>query len=263
MTVYAAVFRRSFRRYSTYRAATFAGIFTNTIFGFIMAYTYIALWKVRPHLGGYDKSQAVTYVFIGQALLITCAIFGGGFSEDFAERVRNGDIAIDLYRPVDLQGWWLASDLGRAAFHLTGRGLPPLLIGAVVFRLPLPTNPLTWLAFAVSIFLGVVVSFGLRYLVALAGFWLLDARGLEQLAGLLAMFMSGMVLPLTVFPSWLGSLARNLPWSSLLQVPVDVLLGKADVLASLRFEALWAIVVLLLGRAATAVATRRVVVQGG
>ena len=263
MAVYAAVYWRSFRRYSTYRAATYAGIFTNTIFGFIMAYTSIALWHARPHLGGYNQTQAVTYVFLGQALLLTCAIFGGGFSEEFAERLRKGDIAIDLYRPVNLQGWWLASDLGRAGFHFLGRGIAPLLIGALVFQLQLTTDPLVWLGFVASVFLGVVVSFGLRYLVALSGFWLMDSRGVEQLAGLVAMFMSGMVLPLTVFPTWLGDVARVLPWSAMLQVPVDVLPGKRSALSALRFEAIWAVIVLALGQALTAVATRRVVVQGG
>ncbi len=32
-----------------------------------------------PHLGGYDLHQAVTYVWLGQALLMTIALLGGGF----------------------------------------------------------------------------------------------------------------------------------------------------------------------------------------
>ncbi|CAM5733402.1 hypothetical protein SALBM311S_02986 [Streptomyces alboniger] len=42
------------------RAATAAGVFTNTVFGLILVYTYLALWDERPHLGGYDQAQAVT-----------------------------------------------------------------------------------------------------------------------------------------------------------------------------------------------------------
>ena len=70
-----------FRRYATYRVATAAGVFTNTVFGFIIAYTYIALWDERPQLGGYDQAQAVTYVWLGQALLMTWRCMGGGFEE--------------------------------------------------------------------------------------------------------------------------------------------------------------------------------------
>lgn len=266
MRVYAAIAWRMFRRYSTYRAATAAGVFTNTIFGFIMAFTYIALWHARPHLGGYDVQEAVTYVWMGQSLGLPMAMFGGGFQEEFGERIRTGDVAIDLYRPVDVQAWWFAADVGRAAFHLLGRGIPPTLIGALAFPLALPVNPALWLAFLVSVGLGVAVSFALRYIVVLCGFWLLDLRGVQSLASILAMFMSGMVLPLTVFPSGLGAVAQAMPWASVLQVPVDVLLGKhqgADLLQVYGFQAGWAVVLLLAGRALTAVATSKVVVQGG
>lgn len=117
--------------------ATAAGVFTNTVFGFIMAYTYIALWDERPHLGGYDQSQALTYVWLGQAMLATMALLGGGGEDELIERIRTGDIAIDLYRPVDLQLWWMAGDLGRAAFQLIGRGAAPMALGALAFHLAL------------------------------------------------------------------------------------------------------------------------------
>ncbi len=111
-----------------------------------------------------------------------------------------------------------------------------------------------------------VVSFALRYLVALAAFWLLDGAGVVMLSSLTAMFFSGMVLPLTVFPGALGSVARALPWSSLLQVPADVFLGRvagAGMLRALGFQVVWAVALLGAGRLVQSVATRRVVVQGG
>ncbi|MGW0228941.1 ABC transporter permease [Actinopolymorpha singaporensis] len=266
MRVYAAIAWRTFRRYSTYRAATAAGVFTNTVFGFIMAFTYIALWRARPSLGGYDVTDAVTYVWLGQSLGMVGALWGGGFREELAERIRTGDIAVDLYRPVDLQAWWLASDLGRAAFHLLGRGIGPTLVGAFAFTLNVPGDLATWLAFLLSVFLGAVVCFSLNYLFTLAGFWLMDARGVHQLAGVLAMFFSGMLLPLNVFPGWLGDLARALPWSSALQIPADVFLGKRQgsaLVLVLAFQAGWGLVLWLAGRALTQLATRKVVVQGG
>ena len=63
--LYAAVATRSFRRFSTYTAATLAGIFTNSVFGLIYSYAYIELWKAAPHAGGYMTTDAVTYVWLG------------------------------------------------------------------------------------------------------------------------------------------------------------------------------------------------------
>ncbi|ARF72775.1 ABC transporter permease [Kitasatospora albolonga] len=266
MRLYAVVAAGSFRRYATYRTATAAGVFTNTVFGFILAYTYTALWAERPQLGGYDTSQALTYVWLGQALLMACAMMGGGFEDELMERIRTGDIAVDLYRPADLQLWWLAGDLGRAVFHLLGRGVAPMFLGALAFDLALPGSLWTWLAFLVSVLLGLVVSFAVRYLVALSAFWLLDGAGAMQVAWLMGMFFSGMLLPLNLFPGLLGEVARMLPWSSLLQVPADVLLGKHTgwgLVEVYAFQGGWAVALLLAGRLLQRVATRRVVVQGG
>jgi ABC-2 type transport system permease protein len=261
--LYAAVAAGGFRRYATYRAATAAGVFTNTVFGLILAYTYVALWDEKPHLGGYDQAQALTYVWVGQALFMVMSVMGGGFENELIGRIRTGDIAVDLHRPADLQLWWLSGDLGRALFQLLGRGVVPMVFGALVFRLALPTDALTWLAFLVAILLGLVVSFAIRFLVALSAFWLMDGLGAAQLCGLCGIFFSGMLLPLNVFPGALGEIARALPWSALIQGPADVLLGEADPLGTYAFQAAWALALLTVGRLIQSAATRRVVIQGG
>lgn len=261
--LYMAVAAGGLRRYATYRAATAAGVFTNTVFGLILVYTYLALWDARPHLGGYDQAQAVTYVWLGQALLSTLAIGGGGAEDELMERIRTGDIAVDLYRPADLQLWWMAADLGRASFQLLGRGLVPFAFGALFFSVALPTSVATWLAFLIAVVLAMLVSFSLRFLVALSSFWLLDGQGVTQMAWLAGIFCSGMLLPLNVFPGVLGEVVRALPWSSLLQAPADILLGEADPWGTYAFQGAWAVALLGLGRLVQSVATRRVVVQGG
>ncbi|CAG6393356.1 ABC-2 family transporter protein [Streptomyces cocklensis] len=263
---YGAVVVRGFRRYATYRVATAAGVFTNTVFGLIISYSYIALWDQRPHLGGYTEAQALTYVWVGQGLLAAMAQMGGGFETEMMGRINSGAIAVDLYRPADLQGWWLAADLGRAGFQLLGRGVLPIACGALVFDLALPASPLTWLLFALAVALGTVVSFAIRFLVGLSAFWLLDGAGVVQVSWIVGLFFSGMLLPLNAFPGALGDVAQALPWSAMLQVPADVLLGQrqgADALLALAFEAGWAVALLGAGRLLQGLATRRVVVHGG
>ncbi|MER6200017.1 ABC-2 family transporter protein [Streptomyces sp. NPDC001586] len=267
MRLYLAVAAGGFRRYATYGTATAAGVFTNTTFGFIVAYTYIALWDERPGLGGYDQAQALTFVWVSQSLLAAGALIGGGFQEEIQERVRTGDIAVDLYRPADLQMWWLAADMGRAGFQLLGRGLVPLAAGALAFSLALPTDPLRWLLFLVSVVLGLTVSFAVRYLLGLLAFWLMDGSGINMMATVVSIFFSGMLLPLTVFPGGFGEFVRVLPWSAMLQVPMDVLLGKhagaGGAAEALGFQAGWALALLGVGRLLQSAATRKVVVQGG
>jgi ABC-2 type transport system permease protein len=264
--LYVAVAVRAFRRYSTYTAATLAGIFTNSVFGVIISFTYIAVWEQNPDAGGYDVTDALTYCWLAQAMIMTVVIWGGGATDDLADRIRTGDVAVDLYRPVSFLGWWLASDLGRAGYHLLTRGLAPTVVAAVLFDLRFPPSPLAWALFFVSVLLAVVVSFGLRMLVAATAFWLMDHNGVKNLAVVFSMFCSGLVVPLVLFPGWTRDLVMALPWASFVQVPVDIWLGRRSGLSAvngLAFQAGWSVVLLLLCALVLRQATRKVVVQGG
>ncbi len=263
--LYVAVAARTFRRYSTYRAATLAGIFTNTVFGIIYSFVYLAVWAARPDAGGYDAVDAVTYVWLGQALIMTLAIWGGGTPTDLAERIRSGDVAVDFYRPVPLLAWYVAADVGRAAYHLLTRGLAPTVIGAVLFDLHVP-SPLGLLGFVAALVPALLVSFGIRFLFATVTFWVLDDAGLRIAQMALGAFFSGLTVPLVLFPGWFGDLVMALPWAALLQVPADIWLGQRSggaVLTGLAFQAAWAVALLLACARLLAAAERRVVVQGG
>ena len=78
---------------------------------------------------------------------------------------------------MGIVGWYLAGDLGRAAYHLLTRGFGPTLIGLVVFHIACLPPSTAAAAFAVSLVLAVVVSFAVRFLVASSAFWLLDQSG--------------------------------------------------------------------------------------
>ena len=264
--LYAAVAARSFRRYSTYTAATLAGIFTNSVFVLIYSYAYLELWRLAPHAGGYDSGDAVTYVWLGQSLIMTVAMWSGGTTDDLNERIRTGDVSIDLYRPVPVLWWYYAGDLGRAAYHFVTRGLAPSVIGLVLFHIRGPASPLAAIGFTVSIVLAVTVSFAIRFLVATTAFWVLDSSGIRLMSAMLSMALSGMVLPLNLVPGVAGAVVRALPWASYVQVPIDVYLGRhpgADLLAALGFQALWAVALLAACTVVLERATRKVVLQGG
>lgn len=266
MRLHTSVAASAFRRYSTYRWATATGVFVNSVFGVIRCFVLLALWDTHPHIGGYDATDAVTYCWLTQSLIMTTGIFGGSGVDEVATRVRTGDIVVDLYRPVNLQSWYLAAELGRAAFSFLGRGVPPTLIGALLFQLRFPGDVATWLAFLAALTLGVLVGFAIRFLVALSGFWLVDGRGMLFLVNTAGMFFSGFMLPINVFPRWLADICYALPWTAMIQTPVDVFLGQGtslDLLRGFGTALVWAAVLLLAGHLLLIRADRKVVVQGG
>jgi len=284
--LYWEVAKRGFRRYSTYRAATVAGVFTNSVFAFIRAYILIALFRQRGHIGGFDERDALTFTFVSQGFLMPMAMFGW---YEIEQRVRTGDIVSDLYRPVDFQGYWMALDGGRALYQAIGRGVPPVLVGATVSsqrvwhlsgdRLTAEvnqvacektksiqhiTNQMKMLALNALIESSRAGAQGAGFAVVAQ-----EVRNVGQQVETLVMlelFFGGVILPIALFPHRLEALARALPFASIAQLPLEIYLGKhqgADALSTLALQAAWAAALLLGGRALLGAVMRKLVVQGG
>lgn len=262
MRLYLEVARRTFARTSTYRSATVAGVFTNTVFGFLLAYVLLAVFRQRANVGGFDATDAVTFTFVAQGLLMPLGLFS---TTEMADRITTGDVVVDLQRPYDHQAWWAAVQYGQAAFYTVFRGIPPFVVGALVFDLRLPSPPAA-LAFGASLLLAVGVSFGWRYLLQMTAFWVIDVRGPNQLGMLTAHFLCGAFLPIVFFPGWLEGLCRALPFASMLQHPIELWLGTRggwSAAGILLLQVLWLAALVGVGRLVLARAVRRVVVQGG
>ena len=265
-TTFGALAWSGFRRYATYRQATIAGSFTNIVFGFLRCYVLLAVaaGAVGGRAGGYDAEQLATYVWVGQGLLTVSGIWGW---TDLADRIRTGEVASDLLRPVPPVTAYLAADLGRAGHALLTRFLPPLIVGALVFDLSSPSRWQTIPLFAVSVGFAVVGSFGCRYLVNATAYWLQDARGPQILWTLGSGVLAGLYFPLRLLPDWLAAtLWIATPFPGLLQTPLDVLVERDSPgrqLGLVGLQAVWAVLLLVLAGRVQRRAERKLVVQGG
>jgi viologen exporter family transport system permease protein len=264
-----------YRRYATYRQATFASLTTNTMFGFLRSYVLLAVLAAGATAGtqsapagatiaGYSGPQLLSFVWLGQGLIGVVMLWGW---QDLAERIRTGDVVMDLLRPQHPVVTYLAQDLGRAAYAVLVRFAPPLVVGVIFFDLWLPQRVSTYLLGTISIALGVVVSFGCRFLVNACSYWLLDNNG-PLLVWLLASgVLGGLYFPLRFLPApamwalWLGT-----PFPSILQAPLDVLTERDGVPGSwaiLGIQVFWAVAVLCACVLVQRRAERKLVVQGG
>ena len=263
MRLWWEVARRGFRRYATYRWATVAGVVTNSVFGFMRAYVFIAMFSVVGSVAGYSLRDTLTYNFVAQGMLMPLYIWGWF---EIADSVASGQIATDLYRPFDYQGYWLAQDLGRATYHGILRGVPPFVVGMIVFGLRLPHHPLTWAFFVVSFYLAVTVSFSLRFMVNLAAFWVINQRGIQSLLTAMWTLLSGVIIPIAFFPDGIRRVIEMTPFVAMLELPVNVFLERATGIAALTAllqQAAWAGALVFAGRAMLRGATQKLVVQGG
>ena len=109
-------------------------------------------------------------------------------------------------------------------------------------------------------------SFAFRFIFNLVAFWLIDYRGAGTLAMVASTFFSGQIVPIAFFPDWLAAVAWALPFTAMVQAPIEIWLGHAEgleLVGLLALQAFWAAVLLLVGRAVLAAGMRKLVIQGG
>jgi ABC-2 type transport system permease protein len=262
---YLRLVRAGFMRQANYRAAMFAGLTTNVVFGFIRAaILFAAIESAGGSISGYDKGSMGAYVWLTQGLI--GAVELSGRATDLGERVRTGDVAIDFTRPIDVQTWHLAEDLGRAAFTLIPRGVPSVLIGILTFGLVMPTTPLPYALGVLSIMMGVAISFYGRFAVNVLGFWLLDTRGARMAYLVMSTFLAGLYVPVAMFPGWLHAIAYCTPFPSILQIPINVISGRdtgLDLVTDLAMQLGWIAATCLIGQLLISAGRQKLVIQGG
>ncbi len=138
--------RRGYRRYAAYPGAMVAGLFTNVVFGFLIAYILLAVYDETVSIGGYDVEDAIAYVWISQGLLSVAGIFGPSWWE-LARRVQTGDVATDLQRPRrhPARGPRRRTSVAPCT-SCVWRAVPQFVLGALLFELTIPDEAGRWLA---------------------------------------------------------------------------------------------------------------------
>jgi ABC-2 type transport system permease protein len=257
---YLAVFRQTFKRQSTYRVATIAGVVTNTLFGVLFAYVYVAVYHEQSDIRGLDVTDALTLTFITQGMLLTVTTFGW---RELADRVRTGDVATDLQRPVDQSGYWLAAYCGASTFSFFARGIPPFVLGGLVFHLHVPDEASAWAGFLACVAGATILASRWWLLVNITAFWIVDARGVIQLACVIQLFCQGAVVQLQFFSDTVGDIVRATPWAAMGQLPGEVFLGLQSAPRLLAMQLAWIAVFEIALRLALSSATRKLVIQGG
>jgi ABC-2 type transport system permease protein len=240
------------------------GLVANLTFGFLkVAMLFATVEAAGGEVAGYTVATMSTYIWLSQGMLGSVNLYG---RTDLALRIKSGDVAVDFLRPLDVHLAHIATDVGKGVWALLPRGLPSVLIGALVVGMALPSSPWAYALGALSLLLGITVSAATVYLVGTAGFWLVEGRGVQTFYMVVSGFLAGLFVPISLFPRWLEIVATCTPFPSMMMYPIDVLSGRIDGLAAVGLVAAqvgWLALMLIIGQALTRAGRRTVEVQGG
>jgi ABC-2 type transport system permease protein len=237
--------------------------FVNSMGLVIMVAFWTAVYEGQAALGGLDLSQTLNYIIL--ARIFSPLVMNTNLVFHFGRLLRDGQIGIELLRPLDFQGGSYVSTLSFLLTELVLQ-IPLAVVGWLLFHFTLPSDPIVWLAFLISAFLGNVLLFFFDWMIGCVSFYSTETWGLGVLRFAIAGFFSGAFLPLELMPGWLRTIAAVLPFSQALYVPVGLLSGILPVSSAPRIWVMQLAGILALGflsRLVFRISVRKVTVQGG
>lgn len=262
ISIYSAIAATAAKTRLAYNMWVWADFVVTLVSMFVFVYFWRAVYMGTSSLGGLQLSQTITYILLARLLsplVETRTIFFFGFM------IRQGQIAVELTRPLDMQARIMTESFAELLVFLVQR-LPLFLIAWLFFGMRLPTDPKLWLAFFISLVLGQIVLFLFDWMFACLAFYVTETWGLSVVRVGAGSFFSGALVPLVMMPTWLQKLAAVLPFAQALSVPVSFLSGITNLANAPHLwmiQILWLIVLLILSRLVFSVAVRKVTVQGG
>jgi ABC-2 type transport system permease protein len=251
---YLSVLRARFTLMLQYRAAAWAGVATQFWFGAIRVLILVAFYEGAGKQP-LNLAQVVTYIWLGQAFL---AMLPWAPDAEIAAAVESGNVGYERLRPVDTYLLWFARALAwRVAntslrvgpvFVLAGLLLPLTQMAEWRWRLPPDLSAAS--LFCVSIAFTALLSSAITVLLNIVTTAVRTPRAAYFLMGF-TNFFSGLVVPLALMPGWAQEFLLWQPFAGLADIPFRIYSGAlsgAMAMQGLASQALWVVLLVLIGR---------------
>lgn len=204
----------------------------------------------------------ITYTLISTVISL---LIGNSLIGLFNGRVRSGDIAMDLLKPLGLKSFLYMQSLGTIAFRIITMMVPTLIILLVFFNISLP--PLGHLLpFFLSLVGSLLIYFQICFLLGLSSFWYFEIWHFERLLEDAVRILSGSLIPIWFFPKELVSVSAYLPFKFIYYEPISIYLNKVglqEAWSVVLNQCIWLGILILLEKVIWRFAVRKLVVQGG
>lgn len=230
-------------------------------------FIYYFLWKFvfqkQESLAGFTMPEMTAYVIVARML---SSQFGGGINMEFAEWVYEGNIAVELLRPVSLFFTLFAKRVGEFFFFVLFKGIPITVLCTLLLKSAPPQSAEGLLLFVVSVCISIGIMFFMEFFVGLCSFYTYGYWGLALTKSALLTILSGGIVPLALMPDWLGGFLDYMPFAGMVSVPANIYLGKYGVSQALQFmglQVVWVLVLYCGVRLFYSHVIKKVVVQGG
>lgn len=263
MNGYLAILKGRLACLFQYRAAALAGLATQVFWGVVKVMILTAFYAQSAAPQPISLAQAITFIWLGQALL---QLLPWNIDKEIEAQVKNGNVAYELIRPLDLYWLWFFRSLAMRLIPTLLRSIPLFLLAGLFFGLAMPISWIAGLAFGVSLIFSALLSSAITTLVIISLFWTISGEGIQRLLPHFMMLLSGMVVPLPLFPDWMQPFLNIQPIRGILDIPSRLYTGVIpidEVVYYLGFQLLWSLIFVVGGKILVKKAVKQFVIQGG
>ncbi len=245
--LYGHFMRLAFLKFLAYRLRYYTGVFSYTIFVAGNYFLYTAIYASRPEgadaaqIGGLTLAQMITYVIVSW---IGRSFYFNNIDRTLSSQVIQGEIAVQLIKPLHVQTMMLSEAMGEAAFRFIMFTLPITVVVVPIFGLAGPTDPALYGWTVLSFLLALLVNSQINFLVGCLAFHLQNIWGVIRAKMVMMEFLTGVLIPFTFFPEWVQTVVSWLPFQAISYIPVTIFLGLRqgpDLMAALSLQAGWAV----------------------
>ncbi len=242
-------------------------VVSNILFGLLVAYALAFLWQALYESGTVDSEvtleQMISYAVLG-SVITTSLQTNTVFYADW--RIRSGDVIFDVLRPLNWQLTLFADYAGSVSAQFIAVAIPVTLLSAAFLDFQAPASVLAGLLFLPSLVLGTIISFSVVFLVLLLAFRFTQVGGIESALRGFRPILTGALVPLWFFPSWLETAFRLLPFPDMAYTPVAIYVGEiegSDIWLAVVRQFAWVVALGVIGAFFARRGMNKLSVQGG
>ena len=253
--------KKAFAREATYRMEVFTNVAGLLVRLYLMKAVWTSLYSQNAAPAGVPLHAILTYTVIA---LLMSLILELDPTRLIRDRVREGSIATDLMKPINLPLYFFSDGFGQTLLHAL-LILPSLALALFIVHIDVPPAPVL-LAFAVSFAFGYVVNFLLNFLMNAVAFWTLETFAIQLIVRWVSDLLGGQIVPLIFFPGVLQRVVLALPFAAVYSTPLLIYTGTiapASYAAAFAAQLAWGAAFAVLSTFVWRGALKRVVVQGG
>lgn len=253
-----------------YRLAALSGVSIGLFWAMIeiVVYTVFFTYGNSPEdISGLSLAQTVAYVWIAQALFSMQPM--GNLDEEILEKITNGDVALELCRPLDLYMHWFTRIASRRLSALCLRGVIILGVGFLLparWGLSLPASLSGFAAFLVSTASAFLLCSAYGTLACVIRLGIPWGNGPLYMFLLIGNVLSGSYLPLQLWPEALQTFLLIQPFAGYLDIPARLYIGSMPPTMApqaILLQLGWTASFIVLGRHLMRRKLRGIIIQGG